>query len=718
MRQVACGLALAAGLLAAPARAAQYEVFIEIEDEQDLYELLLSQDISETTFDLLLDTLRTGVDLNTASRDEIYVLPNITYAQADAIIEFRMQTGGIKDPSELIGAGVLDAAELTAIAPFLVVSDADRKYSLFSGRFRYGLAWAPSDDEVPPMFTQFRLSGLRHLSAGGALLLNRQQAGDVRFDPSRLALSALEPAPTVVMPKLFLKWETPEWGVIGGSYRIGFAQRLTLDNTNRYTPNGFYLDDTVVFSIADLSVRCRQSTGELDVSPCAGDKRYEYITPDYDWYQSFRGVALGVKKLKLGDESFLQAFAFGSHQTRSIYQYELYSRLRCDDPQNDDDPNCGAPSVFVRRENLLEPTSRFSYSTLPDMFNEIMGGGHASFFFNRRSGIGVTGYYATTQWLSEGAELDFQEWSRFPYGGPFGAVGLSGSYGVSWLDMFIEGTRSLDSIPNQGGDFGVLQRSVASLDKHELELALRYYGKNFDNPYSRAIAAPDEVDGVRSRDEAGARFRHNGRWPEVIELRSSADFWTYPSDGVLNTNLFLRADYLGVKKFIPSLWVRYFNKNLGRNGPGECFDFFNADTIPEGEPLRCGGERYVGVARLRYSPARVFDVSVQYQHEWLSDPRYKEDMRQDAVAWLTIVVRPVDRLGIRLRGNYRNEDISDNTYLRQFIWSYLDAFYNFAGMVSGRLRYDFLVYLDERDSTAKRNPSPEHRFRFDVEARF
>ncbi len=63
------------------ASAAQYEVFIDIETEQDLYELLITEQISLASFDALLLLHQTRVDLNRASRQDLYLLPNLDYAQ-------------------------------------------------------------------------------------------------------------------------------------------------------------------------------------------------------------------------------------------------------------------------------------------------------------------------------------------------------------------------------------------------------------------------------------------------------------------------------------------------------------------------------------------------------------------------------------------------------------------------------------------------------------
>src|SRR5690349_6609705 len=52
------------------------------------------------------------VDLATASREELYTLPGLTWAQVDALLEYREQAGGLGEPAELVAAGLLTAEQL------------------------------------------------------------------------------------------------------------------------------------------------------------------------------------------------------------------------------------------------------------------------------------------------------------------------------------------------------------------------------------------------------------------------------------------------------------------------------------------------------------------------------------------------------------------------------------------------------------------------------
>src|SRR5262249_8349353 len=110
------GLALCLSLCAASAGAVEYEARIQIGDEDDLYELLATEDITQQTFDTLVELLRDKVDLCTDGTDELYSLPNLNYDDVAAILAYRKEAGSIPDPQALVAAGVIDDWKVDGIS--------------------------------------------------------------------------------------------------------------------------------------------------------------------------------------------------------------------------------------------------------------------------------------------------------------------------------------------------------------------------------------------------------------------------------------------------------------------------------------------------------------------------------------------------------------------------------------------------------------------------
>ncbi len=722
------GLALLL-LRPADAPANDYGLFIEVETEEDLLDLLAAQEIDQDEYDSLVELLADGVDLNTADRDELYALPNLTYADVDAILGYRDEAGNIDDPLSLVTAEVLSARKLEAVASFLIIRDSDPALYATRGRFRYMTTSVAGDTDVPSMWLSGKVSTFRNLDVGLVGVLTRNRLSDVAYDPNRDALSAREPSVQVHVPKFYLQWETKSWHLVAGTYRIGFGQRLTFDNTTWYAPNGIKLDETINYS-QDMTNACKESNSDELDSQCRDAEGNVYQSPDYKWTDRLRGIAAGLKHLEIG-EGWLQAFGFFSYQTRSIYQYEIYDRGRCKDPLDNEDEACDAPWVFLRQNDLLEPTSRFKQHTLPDMFNELLGGGNVSYFFDRRTHLGVTGYGADISWLVQGLDLDFQEWSRLPYGGPFGAVGLDVAWGRDRLDLFLEAARSFDGQP-AGGGWAVILRSTVTWKKHEFEAVMRYYDKNFANPYSRPLSAADEHDGLRARDEAGMRLRYTGHVGD-LQLRATNDFWAQLSDEAPKLKFKVRADYEVERWFIPGLWYEFQDRDLSDGGHNE-FCFESPFEEVEGEPVPCSGEKHQAGVQLKFLPLRDLSITAKYQHSWMderwmkdtdeNDPDserrdvYSDSFRQNMAAWLVVIYKPVPQLRLRARARYLFDALLYNEHLEQSLWFYLEAAYWYERDFRIKLRYEIFSWLDDRESTAERDPNPAHWLRLELEYRF
>lgn len=722
-------------LLAWPraAWAIEYEVFVDAENEDELYDLLLSEQISEDTFNLLLELHRRGVDLNTATREQLYSLPNLTYDDVDAILAYRTEVGVIHAPADLVAAGVLSRAKLASILMFIQATDARAKWTATHGFVRYMTAYSPTDGMVPPMMLQARVTTLRQLTIGATALLTRFESQPPIWDPVRESLMVPELGPRVRVPRVFVEWNGEKFGAIVGHYQIGFGQRLTLDTTSRYTPNGFVVEDANRVQ-ADMTRRCRETAGELPETPCPQSDGIPYATKDFYWREAFRGVALGAKHLSL-PVGWMQVYAFGSWQTRKQYQYDLIDERTCDGI------DCSGPRLLVLREDRLAPTAGLQDTTMPALFDELLGGGNISWFHDRRTHVGITGYGAHVLWRVEGAELDFSPNARTPLGGPFGAIGVDATWGRGWSDLGVELSRSFDSERSffdskygggdyatyGGGGYAGIIRQTSTFGSHELELSARYYDENYNNPYASPISQPDESWGLRARDEAGGRIRYVGRIRDRLDLRGLIDVWTEPSELAPRMQAYLRSDVDANAWIRPGLWLEYRNVDLRPNRFVGCYkddSEIESDADDDGDEesadvvSNCRAEVGKVTARVGFRPWKgKLAILAQYRHDLVHDVSV-DYLRQDANLLFTVRVNPVSGLNLAARLRFRAEDIREKDRLEESVWAYFTASYLIKRVFLIRARYDLYQWLDTRDSTSLRSPNPEHRLRLELEARF
>jgi hypothetical protein len=732
-------------LLSSFAVAATYEVPLgEVDDEDDIIALEDRGDISAETADILLELISEGVDLNAAGRDELYDLPGISYADADAILLYRKNKGHIDDPTELVAAGALTEGQLLLIIPFIRLDSGPTRLPV-SGKFRLRAASSNGDFldtgavHAPPALLEGKVKLPWDLSTGFAFTTTGRQFGSPTYDELNNALKVEPRAYRFTANDAWGMWKAGQRKVVVGTFTLGFAERVTLDNTRRYTPSGIYVG-TSFRRPRDASRSCTISISgasggtTLQELPCATEKDL-YVTPDFAQVrQGFRGVAGSIEDLEFGDGQKLSLFGFLSYQTRNVYQYDLYDAAACEDPREDSNRDCKAP--VVRVGDGTDPT-HLIFSTLHYLYEELIGGVHADFKPNDRYRIGLTGYGATNFWHDAPLKLDMQEGSRVPFGGPFGAVGVDARAQFGDFGLFLEGSRTFDSIkagplmadlsqtPAGGGGFGVEQRTVYSPRNHELELSLRYYDNKFLNPYARPISAPDEFEGQRARNEAGARLKYLGRLPRDFELRASANFWLLPFTnpgqppaGTTNLYTLLRLDYVGYKLIEPAVLFEMKNRNLPSSQHGVCASG-TIVLVADGETYTCSGDSYRLSAQVTARPlGRLLSGRVLGSITWKDDVRYKDRFRTDLRAVAEVVSQPVDFLQLKLRTRYLNEDSSDDTYLETSLWTYLRASLLLTRNFHFSLRYDVYAFLDKRDSSLSRIPNPEHRFFVDITAGF
>jgi hypothetical protein len=478
------------------------------------------------------------------------------------------------------------------------------------------------------------------------------------------------------------------------------------------------------------------------------------VTPHYGWSDGLRGIAVGTEHIELGSGR-LQAFAWGSYQHRGIYQYEIANTAACPDPRDDDDDACKAPVVLVRPEgDPLASTPAHAYASLPEMFAESLVGGNLTFFAGRRDFVGITAYGATTQWLPDtpdSVRLDTQEWSRWPIGGRYGAIGAQLGIGRGIYDVFAEVTHSFDRMPDGpgaidgGGGPAAVARVTRNVKANEIEVSARYFDADFANPYSGATAAADELEGQRGRGEHGVRAKVT-RKLEQLALRVQADLWrrlvsverelaenilvddyTYVPAGELQ----VRGDVTVSKILRYGASLQFTDKGVGEpqrfNSMGvpvpDCYEIFVVDG-QAGEPATCTGRRLATRVHARYAPARDWHVLAQLFHaaldsgEETSAGSGEGKLRHDVGLTLKGIWRPDPRMRLESRITVKDYDVRDNTAFERTLHAMVAAAYRTRAKDQLRVRADLRLWLDDRTSTQFRNPSPELWLGAEYQAKF
>lgn len=694
-------------LLASPAaRAETYAADLRVEDESDLRALYEDGVLSQEEFEALADLLRTGLELRTASREALYTLPGLDWAQVDALLAWRQAAGADWRLEQLVEAGVLTAAQLRQLRPFL--REPERSSAPVSGRLRLRGASGVGESLLPAMLLQAEVEGPWGLRAGGGAVLTRRRLGTVFYDSRRHALVAELPSLTPQLPKLDVRWEGSHASLLAGTYRLGFGQRLTLDTTGRPAPEGFLPDES--FLTPEGSERRCMLTG---TGGCSADEAREWVTPDFGWTEGFRGL-VGTVHGALEDVD-LAFTGFGSYQTRGLVQYELMDRRRCPLATSE----CEAPEVLAVRPGQRVPgVARFVSRTLPSVFDELAGGGHVSVSRGAHWRVGVTAWNAWPRWTVAGGELDFREQARYPRGGSYGALGVDAAWAVGPVHFFLEGTRAF-SAANAPGDAAV-QRTVLGDRRQELELLLRYYGHDFANPYARPVSSPDEFEGLRASNERGARLRYlhrteDGTW----RLAGTVDVWSAAAgaaSGLVHLKSMARADAEVLPELQPSVWVEYDNKQLGHDGPGRCFEGTEG-TLEDGEPAPCSGERYRLAGRVRLEPIEGLSLVAQYQHTWVSSSRDARWLQQDGRALVEAILQPLPELRLHARALWQDEDLSENTRLTQTLRNALEVTWAPRAMLGVRARYELVLDLKAAEGALTPPAPPQHLVRLELDVR-
>ena len=601
-----------------PASGYEYRVPILVDEEDDLLELRDSEEISWEEYDRLLHILRNPLDLNSASRDELYDLPGVTYALVDRIIERRRDTP-FKRVSQLADVEGMTSDVYDQAGSFVRVikkrKKGDKKVGKLRGEVRARVVKrvSPTDHAIPEAYIRYKMERPGVFKTG-MLLLERNvvywptfeanEFGDTKYlwkhdsewndkldkaefekngdrvhevekHKTHYLLTDRGPIYMTAWPKAYGQWEFDRARFVLGSYNVGFGQRLVFDSTGKSNPHGF---------LADTSV----SESDTGVSPTKG----------------LFGAAATVSPT-----SWFDFTVFGSWWRYDLYQsdlkhyddeedgddrFESYSILTPYDP--DKESEYGNPDIYCDGDCYR----KYSYQTLPEAFTEVAAGGNARFSFLGDHHVGLTGYFGYLDFHLGDEDTVFATAATYPQRNMFYSTGVDFALNFNRFSLFGESaiidTIGEGSIQNDLG-FGGLLRGVLEVGDFTLEPLFRYYSEDWDNPHARGSAAPDEWMGNNDRGELGFLLKSRYRPAKWVALRLDLDFWqasVWQSDKARDdreypwrTDIYLKADFFPIDKLRLGIFLQFADRDVTVTGLDEEYNR-SEDTPPRGEKYMGG----------------------------------------------------------------------------------------------------------------------------------
>ncbi len=239
-----------------------------VESEDDLYDLTeweydydeeewvyAGGDISEEDYELLRDLFNNPVDLNTASRKELYNLPAMTYPLADRIIAYRERYGPFEKPEDIKKVpGVEDI--YPQIEPFATVEKKRKKEERgWKGESRFKFKNTEKDGERPYMYERLRLHAYDRVHLG--FLLERDEILDGYTATGSTAIIKNEDTEVRLLRK-YIYMAEPQWSAIVGDYGVGFGQGLVFNETGRSKAHGIYYNDATTDRLLGAAFRWKK----------------------------------------------------------------------------------------------------------------------------------------------------------------------------------------------------------------------------------------------------------------------------------------------------------------------------------------------------------------------------------------------------------------------------------------------------------------------------
>jgi len=648
-----------------------YGTPILVRSESDIIELEYSGEIDEEMRDQLLDLFDNPLDLNTVSREDLALLPEITYGLADRIIE-RRNKGAFDNPRQV--RDVVGRSIYNQIKPFVTTMKVPEPPEPLKGVVSARYLDNFSDDKPPMASLKAKVRYQKWLEAG-VLIAEEQGPYGVSYDPLPITVEGMRPVAS--LERIYAEIDRGDWSVIVGHYKAGFGQRLTFDVTDKQRPHGFYQD-----------------------------LRY---TEDYEGYDSYSvsrrllGVAARTQR-SLGVEGpRFDLTVFASSNPHDLYQ------------------NYFEPGVLTsdgKKYQDLSEDQDLSHVTFPWVYREDIIGLNASLFWAKRIHAGFTGWGGH---VSESFDLTFKN-TPVPNRDFYGALGLDGAYGRGMLDLYGE-----VAVTDTGG-VGARAESVVDQGMVEASLAMRYYGQGFDNPHSRGKSQADQygyddtmehydyIDsgGYRDRDEIGPQAQVVFDPYGWIRMRVKGDLWHVPSQGVSHAYVEGRLD-LDPIEYVGLDVVAYMrDKDISTSGRIESYE---DDEDPAGSKNALG----IGLTSQPVEPL-ILQVFAKQVWEDSNSPQgtYDDIYMKHRYAWGKIIWDVTGDVELTVRGKVYDERMTFDALGKEYWSVYGQARGKLFGKLTLLARYEqeHVLFPELETDLSEDDLAPERKLKVGVDFRF
>lgn len=590
MSRVSISIALL--LLWAPTLwAREYSTQVRVESAEELYDMADAGELTDAELETLVAYIERPIDLNRADRYILWDLPELTWAQVDAIIAYRNTLQGFTLVEELRQVPGINEDVYQSIKPFVYVRTAEdpgKEMDYVRGKAESAVLFYNSlGEDLRVLNYPYRMpagylaSEITSFDFGAGVEVVMRPLVTPAWDRSSGMLVATESpicsgnerAPctdeTFRLQGIYGSWESGIWRVIAGTYNVGFGQRLTIDTTGREFPRGW---ESRLFRTKDRD--------DGTVRP----------------QRNLRGGAIAVDGLDT-PIGWLDATVFASHQEYDLYRNDFwiggddsYGELMCVSPSDCPDGytcrvNGRCYSSAVLEYDPATGTAgnrRFAFPTVQNAYRELLAGANVTFNFDERTSVGVTGYGADVRMnFPPEANARFSMSAAYPVRPVFGAASLDAKWGWGPIDVMGEvGTTE------RGAMAAVARAIYTPVEWLELDGRFRWYSRDYDNPKGRSDASAELTLGNRRRNELGGLLNVVVRPISKLKFVTRADFWVrsyeeYYLDGkrhwlehpTMNLRLRQRASWGFTSHEDASIQFDYGNNDLLENGrTRECND--------------------------------------------------------------------------------------------------------------------------------------------------